>query len=131
MSTGIQVLFPDLSNNQTLLILLSSIFYPWEQNPFIASAFLHLFCMSWCFRSSFLFLCHLISIVFFYTNEVATPFRSTPSSSHQMSFRLGTGYVIHLTCRPRGAVGERMEQKSRFKFLLWPGFEPRTSHLSV
>src|SRR6218665_2762911 len=29
-------------------------------------------------------------------------------------------------CGPRGGSEVRMKQKSRFKFLPWPGFEPRT-----
>src|SRR6218665_946400 len=36
-----------------------------------------------------------------------------------------------LICAPRGGVGLRMEQKSRSKFLFWPGFEPRITHLAV
>src|SRR6218665_4210150 len=36
-----------------------------------------------------------------------------------------------LTCGPRCRVGVHMGQKSRFKFLSWKGFDPRTFHLAV
>ena len=39
--------------------------------------------------------------------------------------RLGTDTGIR-SCGPRGGTDVCMKQKSRFKFLLWPGFEPRT-----
>src|SRR6218665_989155 len=39
--------------------------------------------------------------------------------------QLGTGSGTQC-CGPRGGAEVRMKQKSRFKFLPWPGFEPRT-----
>src|SRR6218665_3113850 len=41
------------------------------------------------------------------------------------SLTLGTGSGTRC-CGPRGGAGVRMKQTSRFRFLPWPGFEPRT-----
>ena len=102
-----------------------------RHSPLRPMLFLSLFPTSWCFRSSFLFLCNWISVVFFsYDGSICT------HSLDSLYFTLGEFQAwdwlrYPLNCGSRGVVGVRMEQKSRTKFLPWPVFEPRTSRLAV
>jgi len=51
-------------------------------------------------------------------------------SAHSIDLLFLTLFEFQFVHGPRGGVGVRIEQKSRSKFLPWPGFEPRTSHLA-
>ena len=55
-----------------------------------------------------------------------------PSLTHFLGVfpAFGTGFGAQC-CGPRGVAGVRMKQKSRFKFLSWPEFEPRTLQFDV
>ena len=73
------------------------------------------------------FACHRISfVILLYDYSVCTHLVD-PSLTHffRRVFMLGTGSGTRC-CGPRGRAGVRMKQKSHLKFLLWPGFEPRT-----
>ena len=96
--------------------------------------FLRLFPCLGVFRSSFLFLRHWISFVFFlYDRSICTTSLDllflTLGEFQAWDWHGSLGY--QLTCGPRGEVAVRMEQKSRSKLLSWPGFEHRASHLAV
>src|SRR6218665_2690513 len=62
---------------------------------------------------------------FFFTTDVLAPIPSTNSVLRRVS-RLGTGSGTQC-CGSRGGIEVRKEQKSQYKFLLWPcRVEPRT-----
>src|SRR6218665_2384481 len=62
------------------------------------------------------------SLQLMYLQPIRQPFTySLLSVSSKLWTCSGTRF-----CGPRGGAGVRMHQKSRFKFLSWPGFEPRT-----
>jgi len=65
-------------------------------------------------------------LCFFFTTDVSAPIgRPFTYSLIRRVSRLGTGSGTQC-CGPRGGAGVHMKQKSHFKFLPWPGFEPRT-----
>src|SRR6218665_2322895 len=88
-------------------------------------------CVFW---SSFLYLCHRISFLFFFITTEVSAFCTLsldPLFLTLAKFPVWDWLWCPMTCDPRGGVGVRLEQKSRSKFLPWPGFEPRTSRLAV
>ena len=60
-----------------------------------------------------------------FMTKVSVPIHSTLSSSLRWVPSLG------LALLSTDWLGVCMGQKSRYRFLPWPGFEPRTSHLAV
>ena len=75
---------------------------------------------------SLFFTCHWISFVFLlYDWCIRTIGRPFTYSPNRWVSRLGT-FSGTRCCGPRGGAGVRMKPKSRFKFLPWPRFEPRT-----
>ena len=85
----------------------SSIVIYWAHSPFVSKAFFFAFSSYLCvYQSSFLFLCHWISFVFFFTTEVSAPSFARPSPPHR---RTNSG--IHLTCGP--AEGDQECAQSR------------------
>ena len=82
--------------------------------------------MSWCFSSSFLFLCHWI----YFMNA----FSLWPKYLHQSldplfltlgEFQTWDWLWCPLTCGPTGRIGLHMEQKPRSKFQPWPRLNSR------
>src|SRR6218665_4066518 len=67
--------------------------------------------------------CHWISIVFLlYGRRIATH-SVDPSLTHFLGELpgLGLALVLDVTCGPGGGTAVHMEQKTRSKFLPWPG----------
>jgi len=63
---------------------------------------------------------------FFFMTDVSAPAgRLFTYSIFRWVSRFGNGSGTRY-CGPRGGTGVCMKQKSPFKFLPWPGFEPRT-----
>src|SRR6218665_3877073 len=75
-----------------------------------------------------LFTCHWISFVFLlYDRRICTHSIDHSLAVADFEFpRLGLALVPDVVV-PEAEHGVRMKQKSRFKFLPWPEFEPRTS----
>ena len=72
-----------------------------------------------------LFTCHWISFVFLLYDRRICTHSIDPSLADGEFPGLGLALVPEVVV-PGAEPGVRMKQKSRFKFLPWPGFEPRT-----
>src|SRR6218665_525418 len=80
--------------------------------------------VSLCFFYS-LFTCHWISFVFLLYNRRICTHSIDPILADGEFPGLGLALVPHVVV-PEAEHGVRMKQKSRFKFLPLPGFEPQT-----
>ena len=87
------------------------------------------------FRSYFLFLCHWISFVCFLRYRSICTHSPDPLFLTLGEFQAFDWLSLALVSTDlwfqRRTIGMRMEQKSRFKFLPCPGFEPQTSRFAV
>src|SRR6218665_798348 len=122
------MLFPSSSFPIYLLCLIHRHTGHWCPMLFPSSSFPYVF---W---SSILYLCHRISFLFFFITTEVSAFCTLsldPLFLTLVKFPVWDWLWCPMTCDPRGGVGVRLEQKSRSKFLPWPGFEPRTSRLAV
>ena len=107
------------------------IFNPYANSLLVSNAFPSPFLCLAVFRSSFVFLCHWIYFGFFlYDRSICTLSFDRPFLTLG-KFQVWDWLWYPLACGPKHRVGVHMEQKSLSKFLVWPGFEPRTSHLAV
>src|SRR6218665_2529314 len=85
-----------------------------------------LFLFSLPYLGVFPFTCHWISFVFLLYDRRICTHSIDPSLADDEFPGLGLALVPDVVV-PEAEHGVHMKQKSSFKFLPWPGFEPRTS----